>query len=127
MTKRCVLYTRVSTDEKGDGYSLQTQLEKCQEYAAEHGYVVAAEFQDKYTGTELDRPGLNALNEFIDGNAVDFLIVYDIDRLSREVSNQAIIEMEMTNAGVEIEYVLGGYTKTPEGELMKLVKAGIAQ
>jgi site-specific DNA recombinase len=125
--KRAVLYARVSTEEQGQGYSLPTQLQKCREYADEHGYTVLEEFQDMHTGTELDRPGLNDLYRFIDKNKVDVLIVYDIDRLSREVGAQAIIEMEMSRADVQIEYVLGQYAKTPEGELMKLIKAGIAQ
>jgi len=109
--KTAVIYARVSTDEQGRGYSLPTQIEKSKEYAEEHEYIVLAVFQDAYTGTTLERPGLNELYEFIDMNSVEVLIVYDIDRLSRDVGNQAIIDMEMQRAGVEIEYVLGGYTK----------------
>jgi site-specific DNA recombinase len=127
MSKRAVIYVRVSTDEQAKGYSLQTQKEKCEAHAVERGYTLAATFQDAHTGTELDRPGLNELNQFIADEGVDVLIVYDIDRLSREVGNQAIIEMEMARADVSIEYVLGGYDGTPEGELMKVIKSGIAQ
>lgn len=125
--KSAIVYARVSTEEQGKGYSLPTQIEKSKEYAEEHGYAVLQVFQDTFTGTTLDRPALADLYEFVADNQVDVLIVYDIDRLSRDVGNQAIIEMEMQQAGIEIEYVLGGYTKTPEGELMKLIKSGIAQ
>ena len=38
MTKRAVLYARGSTDEQAKGYSLPTQLDACQQYAAEHDY-----------------------------------------------------------------------------------------
>lgn len=86
-----------------------------------------AEFTDMHTGTEIDRPGLSELYLFVEKNIVDVLIVHDLDRLSREVGNQAIIEMEMARAGLEIEYVLGQYAKTPEGELTKNIKAVIAQ
>lgn len=127
MAKNAVIYARVSTDEQGRGYSLPTQIDGCKKYAEEHGYILLATFQDAYTGTTLERPGLTELYEFIDTHPVNVLLVYDIDRLSRDVGNQAIIEMEMAQANVEIEYVLGRYAKTPEGELMKLIKSGIAQ
>jgi site-specific DNA recombinase len=127
MDKTAVIYSRVSTEEQGRGYSLPTQVESCRKYAAEKGYRVVAEFQDMHTGTDLDRPGLIALYMFVEKEHVDVLLVHDIDRLSREVGNQAIIEMELGNAGVQIEYVIGQYGANPEGELMKLIKSGIAQ
>jgi site-specific DNA recombinase len=127
MKTKAVIHARVSTAEQGQGYSLPTQLESCREYATQQGYSVLAEFTDMHTGTEIDRPGLNELYEFVEKNPVDVFIVHDLDRLSREVGNQAIIEMEMSTAGVEIEYVLGQYAKTPEGELTKNIKAVIAQ
>ena len=112
---------------QGKGFSLPTQAESCRKYAAEKGYRIVGEFQDMHTGTELDRPGLNALYEFVEKDRVDILLVHDIDRLTREVGNQAIIEMELGNAGVRIEYVIGQYGRNDEGELMKLVKSGVAQ
>ena len=127
MSKRAVIYARVSTEEQGKGYSMATQLESCRRYAAEQGHTVVAEFTDMYSGTELDRPGLADLYRFIEGRTADLVIVHDIDRLSREVSNQAIIEMELSRAGLKLDYVIGQYADTPEGELLKLVKAGIAQ
>jgi site-specific DNA recombinase len=127
MNNRAVSYARVSSEEQSKGYSLPTQLEACKRYAEDKGYQIVKEFTDAHTGTELERPGLNELYQFIEANKVKYLVVYDIDRLSRAVSHQAIIEMEMAKAGVTIEYVLGGYTDTPEGELMKIIKSGIAQ
>ena len=127
MAKRVVLYARVSTVEQGEGYSLQTQLESCRSYAAERGYVVVAEFTDMHTGTVIDRPGLSELYQLVETGAADVVVVHDIDRLSREFGNQAIIEMEMSKAGLEIEYALGQYEKTAEGDLTKNVKAVIAQ
>ncbi len=59
MTKRAILYARVSSDEQAEhGYSLQTQLQSMRYYAAEHGLEVAAEFADDCSGTirVYDRP-----------------------------------------------------------------------
>ena len=81
MSKRAVLYARVSTDEQAErGYSIPTQLEACNDYATEHGYTVEAEITDDYTGTVLDRPGFTKVMEFIESRSVDALIVYSADR-----------------------------------------------
>jgi site-specific DNA recombinase len=53
-------------------------------------------------------------------------VLYDVNRLGREVVVQAILEQDLTRHGARIEYVLGGETGTPEGELLKLIKGAIA-
>src|SRR5438105_3466767 len=105
-----VIYTRVSTEEQKKGYSLQTQLERCLEYAQQHEYVVLGQFQDSKSGEELDRPGLEALYDFVAQHAVSLVIVYDPDRLSRGgPAHTAIIEMRLEKYNVKLEYVLGDY------------------
>ncbi|MCA9241311.1 MAG: recombinase family protein, partial [Planctomycetales bacterium] len=127
MAKQAIIYARVSTEEQGKGYSLPTQQESCRSYARTRGYEVLAEFTEMYSGTELDRPELNAMYRFLETQSADVLIVHDIDRLAREVGYQAIIETELARAGIKVEYVIGQYAETPEGELLKLIKSGIAQ
>ena len=125
--QNALLYTRVSTGVQGEGYSLPTQLQGCRAYAAELGYTVLGEFEDQHTGTELDRPGINALLAFARSTPVQVVVVYDIDRLSRTAANQAILEMELAHLGIRVEYVIGRYADTSEGDLTKLIKAAIAQ
>jgi len=127
MSSRAAIYTRVSTDEQTRGYSLTTQLEACQRYAVEHGYSVAGIFQDDYTGASLDRPGLNSLRELIAQDSLDVVVVYDIDRLARKSVYQMLIEEEFKREGVSIEYVLGGYDDSDEGQLQKQIRASIAE
>lgn len=106
---------------------MQTQLESCKTYAQEQGYAVVAEFTDYHTGTEIDRPGLNQLLHFVATQDVDIVIVHDLDRLSREPAYQAIIEMELTGSGVHVDYVLGQYEDSPEGDLTKMIKSAISK
>lgn len=124
---RTALYARVSTDEQAKGFSLPTQMEACRKYAVERGYTVVGEFKDDYTGTELDRPGLNEMRQLMEASGFERLIVYDLDRLARGVAHQYIFEQEAARANVQIEYVLGQYAASPEGDLMKHVKAAIAE
>lgn len=60
-------------------------------------------------------------------NFFDVLVVREIDRLSRSLAKQLIIEEELKRNGIRIEYVLGDYSDTPEGILNKNIKAVIAE
>jgi site-specific DNA recombinase len=121
-----LIYARVSTEEQGRGYSLPTQTAAAERRAAERGYILAGSFTDEHTGTEFERPGLTALYEAIQRIGATIVLCHDIDRIGREVIVQAIIEREIENAGARIEYVQGDYQDTPEGDLLKAVKGGIA-
>jgi hypothetical protein len=54
------------------------------------------------------------------------VLLHDVDRLGREIIVQAIAERDLTRHGARIEYVLGGGNATPEQELLKMMKQGIA-
>ena len=100
MTKQVAIYARVSTDEQAKGYSLKTQVEACQTYAKERGYIVTETFSDDYTGAVMDRPALNKLRDLIALETIEAVIVYDVDRLARKSAYQVLIEEEFKRAGV---------------------------
>jgi site-specific DNA recombinase len=124
---RAAIYARVSTEEQGRGYSLDTQIEGARQHAAERGYTVVGVFEDRHSGEELDRPGLAALYAAIPIEHIDTVIFHALDRLGRTLAVQAIIERELELAGVRVEYVLGDYGDGPEGIILKAVKGAIAQ
>ena len=113
MTKRAVIYARVSTVEQGNGYSLDTQVEKCQKYCDDKDYQTVKVFCDKYSGTELDRPALSELIQFVADEPIDVVVVYALDRLSREPAYQAIIEFKLQESEATVDYVLGQYDDSP--------------
>jgi site-specific DNA recombinase len=85
VTKRSILYCRVSTDEQATNYSLSTQLEACRQYALSHDMEIVAEYSDDYTGAvplELRPEGRKAYSLLTSGQA-DVLVVYRMDRLVR--------------------------------------------
>lgn len=127
MNKRAVIYARVSTDEQTKGYSLQTQIESCKQYAAERGYVLLHIFSEDYSGASIDRPELNNVRDFLANENVDVVIVYDVDRLARKSIYQALIEEEFMRDGAVIEYVIGQYDDSDEGRLQKQIRGSIAE
>jgi len=131
MTKRAVLYARVSSDDRSkEGRNLTGQLDMGRKYAQEHGYTVVAELAEDdrgASGAEIDLPQLNRVRGMARAGEFDVLVVREIDRLSRNLAKQLIVEQELKGAGVSIEYVLGEYPDTPEGNFQKHVKAAVAE
>src|SRR5215207_9537667 len=97
----CIIYSRVSSDEQAKGYSLSTQEESCRRYCADHGYAIVGAFHDAHSGTELDRPGLNAAIEAVDALKPTVVLLHDVDRLGREIIVQAIAERDLTRHGAD--------------------------
>ena len=131
MSTRAVLYARVSGDDRNNSTSsLDGQLELCRDYARSHGWQIVEELAEDSrgaSGAAMDLPQLNnALNYAKDGH-FDVLVTREIDRLARSLAKQLVIEKEFERLGVEIEYVIGDYQNTPEGQLSKHIRAVIAE
>ena len=131
MTKRAILYARVSGDDRGnDGRNLSGQLDMCREYAQRQGWQVVAELAEDergVSGARMDAPQLNRALDMAAAGQYDVLVVREIDRLARDVGKQYIVEGELKRSNVKISYVLGEYPDTPEGALNKNIKAVIAE
>ena len=131
MTKRAILYARVSSDDRGkEGRNLAGQLEMCRRYALERGYTIVAELAEDdrgASGAEIDLPQLNQARDLAAAGEYDVFVGREMDRLSRNLAKQLIVEQELKRNGVLIEYVLGEYADTPEGDLQKHVRAVVAE
>jgi len=86
--KRAVIYARVSTEEqKKAGYSISSQIRLLEEKMKADGVVVAHEpIVDAETGMTSEREGLKQLWELAKSGAINFVYVYDLDRLGRHVA-----------------------------------------
>jgi site-specific DNA recombinase len=133
---RAALYPRVSSDLQRGNYSIPSQINDMVSYALEKGYTLTGNqfvdpetgqdaetgipaFADDYTSTELSRPGLDACLMFLKRYGFDVLIVHAIDRLARDPYIRQTIEKKVKEFGARVEYVLGNYETTPEGEVKK--------
>jgi len=78
---RVATYTRISTDEENQPYSLEAQADRLSSFInSQDGWELRRKFTDQMSGSTLDRPGLQqALAEARLG-AFDLLLVYRVDR-----------------------------------------------
>ena len=98
---RIATYTRISTDEDHQPYSLEAQAAKLNAYAdSQDGWRIARRFTDQASGATLDRPGLERALKEAEAKRFDLLLVYRVDRLSRSVRGLAQILDQLDKAGV---------------------------
>lgn len=105
--KRCVIYTRKSTDEGLDKEfnSLESQFDACSAYvrsqSANGCKLLERHYDDGgYSGGNMDRPALQKLLEDVRHHEIDLVIVYKIDRISRSLSDFTQLNKLMADNGV---------------------------
>jgi len=117
------IYCRVSTeDQEKEGTSLQTQLEACLAYCHQKGYQVVRQFVETYSGLSLERPKLNELRELIRANDIDVIVVYCLDRLSRDPTHGVILTQELEKHHVTLEAVTETVDSSELGKLISYIR-----
>ena len=92
--KRCVIYTRKSTDEGLDKEynTLEAQWDACASHIramAGMGWQLVDRHYDDggYSGGNMDRPALKVLLRDVAAHKVDVVVVYKLDRISRSLAD----------------------------------------
>ena len=128
LTRVCI-YTRISTDEENQPTSLHSQRERLEAFCtAQEGWRIVAHEQDQATGTKLDRPGLQAALDLARSRAVDMLLVYRVDRLSRKVRQLAQLTEELDALDVVLKSATEPFdTGSAAGRMMLQMLAVFAE
>jgi DNA invertase Pin-like site-specific DNA recombinase len=82
---RTVIYTRVSLDRSGEGLGVSRQLDDCRGLVAHRGWTVTREFveNDVSAAGKRPRPHFEDLLRDIEAGAVDAVVAWSLDRLTR--------------------------------------------
>ncbi len=134
-TKRCAIYTRKSTEAglEQEFNSLDAQREAGEAYIASQRHqgwkVIRTAYDDGgFSGGNLDRPGLEELLKDIERGAVDIVVVYKVDRLSRSIGDFARLIDSFEEHDVAFVSVTQEFnTTTSMGRLMLNVLLSFAQ
>ncbi len=126
---KAALYIRVNSREQVEHtLSLSSQEADCRAYAARQGWDVTEVFAEPgYSGDDFDRPGLARLREAIHRRAMDIILVWKLDRFSREPWQQELVIAEARAAGVEVASSLEDIRDTFEGEIIRAVLGLVAK
>lgn len=132
---RCAIYTRKSTEEglEQEFNSLQAQREAAEAYIRsqrEARWIALEEPYDDggYTGANLERPAPQRLLEQARTRAVDCVVVYKVDRLSRSLLDFARLMALFEQCGVSFVSVTQEFnTTTSLGRLTLNILLSFAQ
>ncbi len=127
---RCIAYCRVSTNnQKEDGLSIDTQkkmiLEKVQSV---RGDLVEDFYIDEgKTGTNMNRSGLQNLLARCSKKDIDYLVVQDTSRLSRDEKDHLVIRATLKNYSITLITLDGMQARgdDPYSAFIDLVIAGV--
>lgn len=112
-TYRAALYMRLSRDDDGatESASISTQRKMLRSYAAEHGFVVYAEYvDDGWSGTNFDRPGFQRMIADIEAQKVNLVLTKDLSRLGRDyITAGQYTEIYFPSKGVRYIAINDGY------------------
>jgi len=62
MSKKAIIYTRVSTDEQKDrGFSLRDQESRLRDFCQREGTEIVAHYQDDHSAKNFDRPAFQKM------------------------------------------------------------------
>lgn len=132
--RRVAIYIRVSTaEQKIEGYSMETQERRLLEHVKNNvGLKLETRkewiFRDVHTGSDLNRPALSHLREEVKKGKFDAVLVWKIDRLSRNLKHLITIFEELQNHGVSFISIQENIDfKGPIGQLIFQIFGAIAQ
>jgi site-specific DNA recombinase len=133
--RRCVIYTRKSTEEGLDQAfnSLDAQREACEAFVKsqrQEGWrLLPGRFDDGgYSGGSIDRPALTQLLVAVDRGEVDVIVVYKVDRLTRSLAEFAKIVDRLDARGASFVSVTQQFnTSSSMGRLTLNVLLSFAQ
>ena len=129
--KNALIYLRVSSEEQVDNFSLETQEEICRKEAKKRGYEVIETFREEGRSAKniLGRPVLISLLEYVRKHRKEIgaLIIYRLDRVSRQTADYLAIRKKLAECGVTIISATEPTGNSPTEKLVETILAGFAQ
>ena len=129
--RKAVLYTRVSSEEQVENFSLGTQEEICRREAKHKGFEIVEVFREegKSAKTIIGRPVLLEMLEYCRKNKKDIraLFVYRIDRLSRQTADYLALRKRLVDYNIAIISANEPTGNSPTEKLLETILASFAQ
>ena len=93
-----------------------------------HSLVEQHVFRDEgYSGSRLDRPGLDGLRDAVRDAAIDVVAVLSPDRLARKYAYQVLLLEEFRRAGCEVAFLHRPISDDPNDQLLLQIQGAIAE
>ena len=117
--KTAVIYARYSCDKQTE-QSIEGQIRVCKEYAEKNNILIVGQYIDQaLSGTTDKRPEFRKMLEDSKSKKWNHILVYKLDRFSRDVYDSTIHEYNLKKYGISIISAMENIPETPEGIILK--------
>jgi DNA invertase Pin-like site-specific DNA recombinase len=129
--KRAAIYVRISKDADRNGLGVERQEAECRKLCAAHGLEVVAVFTDNdisgFTGRR--RPGFLGAQDAMKAGAIDVLVAWHPDRLTRHVRElEDLIDLLDASAVDVLTVTAGKYDlRTASGRMAARIVGAVAR
>lgn len=125
--KTAVIYARYSSDNQTE-QSIEGQLRVCQEYAKNNDILLLDTYIDRaMTGTNDNRADFQRMLKDSARNHWDYVLVYKIDRFSRNKYETAIHKKTLKDNGTRLLSATEYIPDSPEGIILESMLEGYAE
>lgn len=123
-----VIYARYSSDNQREE-SIEGQFRECQAFAERKGYTIIKTYADRaISGKKADnRPQFMQMITDSTQGEFDVVIVWKIDRFSRDKYDSVIYKSKLNKNGVSVISATEPIDDTPEGKLMESIFEGFSE
>ena len=122
-----VIYARYSSERQTE-QSIEGQLRVCYEYANRNDIVIVDTYIDRaMTGTNDNRADFQRMLKDSAKRAWDLILVYKLDRFSRNKYETAIHKKTLRDNGVKLISAAENIPDSPEGIILESLLEGMAE
>ena len=122
--KTAVIYARYSSDSQTE-QSIEGQLRVCQQFAKNNDLLIVDTYVDRaMTGTNDLRPDFQRMIKDSSKRQWEFVIVYKLDRFSRNKYETTIHKHTLKENGVKVLSAMENIPDTPEGIILESLLEG---
>lgn len=125
--KTAVIYARYSSERQTE-QSIEGQLRVCNDYAERNEIRVVDTYIDRaMTGTNDNRADFQRLLKDSSKKAWDYVLVYKLDRFSRNKYEMAMHKKTLKDNGIKLLSAMENIPDTPEGIILESLLEGMAE
>ena len=122
--KTAVIYARYSSERQTE-QSIEGQLRVCHEYATRNDFIIVETYIDRaMSGTNDHRTNFQRMLKDSAKRAWDYVLVYKLDRFSRNKYETAMNKKTLRDNGVRLISATENIPATPEGIILESLLEG---
>ena len=125
--KTAVIYARYSSERQTE-QSIEGQIHVCTDFAKRNNILIVDTYIDRaMTGTNDNRKSFQKMLKDSSKKAWDYVIVYKLDRFSRNRYEMAIHKKTLKDNGIKVLSAMENISDTPEGIILESLLEGMAE